>query len=331
MTASRGTGWVLAGLGLLLILAAAGLPFVGLEPLPWREVWQFSGSRPGMIFWQLRVPRVLAGVFSGAALAVAGLTFQALFRNPLATPFTLGTASGASLGASLYLWTGWSFSLLGVSGLTLFAFLGALLALGLVYGFSRLRGGFPAETMLLAGVASGFLFSSLILLLQYLANQAHSLRILRWLMGGLDVVGFGQVLEPLPFILAGAAVIGLKRYDLNLLSVGEDLAAGRGVDVNRTKLLLILAVGLMVGAVVSVAGPVGFVGIMVPHVCRLLLGPDHRALIPASLLLGGVFLPACDAVARIIVAPAELPVGIITALLGGPFFLWLLLSRKSKS
>lgn len=327
MTGDARRGWIVAGFGVLLALAALLLPLVGIEPLIWGDIWHAPHSRSALIFWQLRLPRVAAGVLSGAALAAAGLAFQAVFRNPLATPFTLGTASGASLGACFYLWTGWSFSVAGVSGITLFAFLGALLSLGLVFGFSRLRGGFRTETMLLAGVAGGFLFSSLILLLQYLSNQAHSLRILRWLMGGIEIVGFGPIREPLPFIAAGIAVIAWRRYDLNLLSLGEDLAAGRGVNVLRSKLLLCLAVGLMVGAVVSVVGPVGFIGIVVPHICRLLLGPDHRALVPAALLLGGAFLPLCDALARIIIAPAEMPVGIVTALLGGPFFLWLLVKK----
>jgi len=326
---ARRTTLILAGLGALLVLSLLGMPFVGLEPISLNAVFRGAGSRESEIFWSLRLPRVLTGVFSGAALAAAGLAFQALFRNPLATPFTLGTASGASLGATFYIWTGWSFAVAGISGLTLFAFLGALLSLAVIYGFSHLRKGYPTETMLLAGVAIGFLFSSIILLLQYLSNQAHSLRILRWLMGGLEVVGYRPVLEPLPFILLGLTLVILLRYDLNLLSLGEDLAVSRGLNLARVKLLIIVAVGLMVGAVVSVAGPVGFVGIMVPHVCRLLLGPDHRVLAPAALLMGGAFLPLCDGLSRILVAPAELPVGIITALLGGPFFIWLLLGRKN--
>ncbi len=309
----------------LFILSLVVFPFIGIERITFGEVLYDPASRGSEIFWKLRVPRVLAGMLCGGVLSAAGLAFQAMFRNPLATPFTLGTASGASLGAGFYIWAGWSFSLAGISGLTLMAFLGAAAALSLVYGFSRWRRGLPSEIMLLSGVAISIFFSSLILLLQYMSNQAHSLRILRWLMGGLEIVGYREILEPLPLALVGLAVIFLKRLDLNLLTTGEDLAAGRGVNVNQTKVMLLLSTGLMVGAVVAVAGPVAFVGLIVPHVCRLLFGPDHRILVIASVLMGAVFLSGCDALARIVLAPAELPVGIITSLLGGPFFIWMLL------
>jgi iron complex transport system permease protein len=320
---------VLLSLGLIFLAALAGLPFIGLEPITPARMWAEPGGAAGIIFWKLRMPRVLAGMMGGSALALAGLAFQAVFRNGLATPYTLGTASAASWGACLYISTGCSFSLIGLSGITWFAFAGAILSLVLVYGFSRQKaGGVATETMLLAGVAIGFVFSSLILMLEYLSGQAHSLRIMRWLMGGLDMVGYDQILQPLPLILLGSLIIFSQRYELNLLSLGEELAVGRGLNAARTKLTLLATGGLMVGAVVAVAGPIGFVGLIVPHVCRILLGPDHRFLVPASFLLGGIFLPLCDAVARVIIAPAELPVGIITALLGGPFFIWLLVSKR---
>jgi iron complex transport system permease protein len=326
-----GRTWLLSGLGVLFLLTLALMPFVGLEAISPARIWSDPASQAGLIFWKLRVPRVLIGMLAGSGLALAGLTFQALFRNGLATPYTLGTASAASWGACLYLGLGWSFSLAGLSGITWFAFAGALLSLGLIYGFSRQRsGGLATETMLLAGVAIGFIFSSLILLLQYLSHQTNSLRIMRWLMGGLDVVGYDQIIQPLPLILAGSVVIFGLRHELNLLSLGEELAVGRGLNAARTKLILLLTGGLMVGAVVAVVGPIGFVGMIVPHVCRRLLGPDHRALVPASFLLGAIFLPACDAVARLIIAPAELPVGIITSILGGPFFIWILMQKHKE-
>jgi iron complex transport system permease protein len=317
---------------LLALLAAAAelvvLPLLGIETISLREAWAHPAGVAGQIYWQLRLPRVIVAFVAGAGLALGGLAFQALFRNPLATPFTLGTASGASLGASFFIWTGWSFRLLGISGTTLFAFGGALLALGAIYLLARARRGLPTETMLLAGVALSFLFSSLILLLQYLANQVHSLRILRWLMGGLEVVGFQSLGEMLPWAALGAGVLWWRRWDLNLLATGEDLAAGRGLAVERTKLWVMGVVGLMVSAIVAVTGPIGFVGIMIPHVGRLVLGPDHRYLTGGTLLLGGLFLPLCDVAARMLLAPAEMPVGIITALLGGPFFLWLLVKQR---
>jgi iron complex transport system permease protein len=266
---------------------------------------------------------------AGAALAVSGMAFQALFRNPLATPFTLGVSSGASLGAALWIHLGWTASLGYVSGVSLFAFSGALLAITLVYGLSRIRQGFSTATLLLAGVAINFFFSSLILLLQYLSDFTRTFRMLRWVMGGLDkVIDFPEVFGVLPFAVSGCAIVLYLTHELNLITVGEELATSRGVEVNRTKVVLFFAASLMVGAVVAICGPIGFVGLMAPHICRLMIGPDHRYLTPATLLFGGAFLIVCDSLARTIIAPTELPVGIITALLGGPFFLWLLLGRR---
>jgi iron complex transport system permease protein len=320
------SSWAWWGLGLAWLGCLLGLPWLGVDAIRLEDV--LTGTAQAQVFWSLRVPRVLSGMLAGTTLALAGLAMQALFRNPLATPFTLGTASGASLGACFYLWTGWSVSVLGLSGQTWFAFAGALLSLGLVYGFAQLRGQAHTETLLLAGVASGIFFSSLILLLQYLADQAHSLRMLRWLMGSLEVVGYRELLQAAPLAMLGCGLIVLLRFELNLLAAGEELAVARGLDLPAVKLALLAGVGVMVGAVVALAGPVGFVGLMVPHLCRQLLGPDHRRLVWAVAMLGAVFLPVCDTVARLLLAPAEIPVGVITALLGGPFFLWVLVRNK---
>jgi iron complex transport system permease protein len=220
---------------------------------------------------------------------------------------------------------------LGIPGSTWFAFGGALCAILLVYGFTRIKQGFSTATMLLAGVAISFFFSSLILFLQYLSDFTRTYRMLRWVMGGLDnVVGFGDVRNVLPFVVAGALVVLYLRHELNLITTGEELATARGMAVGRVKIALFFTASLMVGAVVAVCGPIGFVGLMAPHICRLLIGPDHRYLTPAALLFGGAFLVLCDTLARTIMAPTELPVGILTALLGGPFFLWLLLGRSSE-
>jgi len=241
--------------------------------------------------------------------------------------FPLGAALYIHLGA-----VGLSFSLLGVAGASWFALLGALGAIALVYGLTRTRHGFSTATLLLAGVAVSFFFSSLILFLQYVSDPTRTFRMLRWVMGGLDrVVGFGDVLGVLPFAVAGCLMIFYLTHELNLITTGDELAAARGVEVNRTKLLVFFASSLMVGAVVAICGPIGFVGLMAPHICRLLIGPDHRYLTPATILFGGAFLVVCDTLARTVMAPTELPVGIITALLGGPFFLWLLLRRSSET
>ncbi len=320
---------------LLLVLAAVGVlaaaPFVGMHAVPVQTLWNPADQTASRILWQIRFPRVTMAFLAGAALAVSGMTFQAMFRNPLATPFTLGVASGASLGASVYIHLGLSLSFLGIPGGSWFAFAGALSAILLVYGLTRARQGFSTGSMLLAGVAVSFFFSSLILFLQYLSDFTRTYRMLRWVMGGLDhVVGFDEVRTALPVVAAGAVVILYLTHELNLITTGEELAIARGVDVNRTKLLVFFTSSLVVGAVVAVCGPVGFVGLMGPHICRLLIGPDHRYLTPATLLFGGAFLIICDTVARTVLAPTELPVGILTALLGGPFFLWLLLSRNEE-
>ena len=283
------------------------------------------------ILTQLRIPRVLFAFIAGAGLALCGMVFQAMFHNPLATPFTLGVASGASLGAALYVFIGLSFTLIGIDGSTFAAFLGALIAISFVYSISRLRSGFSSETLLLTGVAISFFFSSLILFTQYMSNVTDSFRILRWLMGGLSIVGYRDILQLLPFVTICIAMILWLSRELNLLMAGDDIALSRGVSVQKIRYLLFFVTSLCVGAIVALCGPIGFIGMMVPHICRLLIGSDHRWLAPATLLFGGGFLIVCDTVARLIIAPAEIPVGVITTLLGGPFFLWLLIKSRNKS
>jgi iron complex transport system permease protein len=330
----RKTG-VLVALALLAVAAICLAPFLGaradgeghrLGVMP-LSVLSAEGGQAAFKFWKVRVPQVLAAFLAGAGLALAGMAFQAMFRNPLATPFTLGVASGASLGASVYVSSGVVFSVVGVSGVSICAFIGAIFAIAVVYGLTRLRRGSSTTTMLLAGVAVSLFCSSLIMLLQYMSRASHSLRILHWLMGGLNVFGYGQILDILPFVAVGAAVIVLLSGELNLLTTGEDIAASRGVAVGRVKLTLFFVTSFTVGGVVAICGPIGFVGMMVPHICRMLIGPDHRTLAPATLLFGGTFLVFCDRLARTLISPADMPVGIVTALLGGPFFLWLLIRR----
>ena len=314
----------------LTIIVLVSMPMVGMKTIPVSAILHpASGRMESDIFWKIRVPRVCISFLAGAALAVSGMAFQAMFRNPLATPFTLGVASGASLGAAIYVRLGLVFSFLGISGMSIFAFTGAILSILLVYGLTRIRIGFSTPTMLLAGVAISFFFSSVILFIQYMSDFTHSFRILRWLMGGLEVVGFESVLNMAPFVISGSAIILYMTHELNLIMTGEDIAISRGVSVQKTQRILFFATSLMVGGVVAICGPIGFVGMMGPHICRLLIGADHRYLTPAALLFGGVFLTLCDMLARTLIAPAEMPVGIITALLGGPFFVWLLLVGSS--
>jgi iron complex transport system permease protein len=316
---------VLGLCGLCVLLAT---PFVGMTRIPWAAVWDAEVfPTEHRVFWLLRVPRVLTAFLAGGALGLSGMGFQALFRNALATPYTLGVASGASLGVALCVRFGAGVGLAGASMQSLAAFAGAVAAVALVYGLTRLRAGCSTATMLLAGVAVSMTFSSLILFLQYVSDFANSFRIVRWLMGGVATTGYQSVLPVAVLTLVGGTVIMASLRELDLLTVGEEFAASRGVAVQRTKLVIFLAVSLMVGGVVAACGPIGFVGMMCPHLCRLLLGGTHRSLAPATFLLAGVFLLLCDTGARTVVAPAEMPVGVITALLGGPFFLWLLFRR----
>ena len=217
---------------------------------------------------------------------------------------------------------------LGLSIVGLASFAGALGATALIVGLALHRQGIQTSTLLLAGVAVSLSCSAIILFLQYLADSTQTFRMVRWMMGGLSVVGYGEVLWLLPWVLGGSAVLFALRWELNLLLTGEELAASRGVDLARLRRLVLLATSLMIGALVAVAGPIGFVGLIVPHMLRRVVGHDHLFLLPACILGGGAFLTLCDAVGRTVMAPAELPVGILTALLGGPFFLWLLVWRR---
>lgn len=312
---------------LLWLAVAVGAPLVGSQPVSLGDVLRGEPTA-GAIFWQLRLPRVLLALLAGAGLAVSGLAFQTLFRNELAEPYTLGIATGAALGAVLSLRLEEMGLFLGMPLVSLASFVGAIGATALVVGLAWRRKGNTA-TLLLAGIAVSLSCSALILFLQYLSDSTQTFRMVRWMMGGLSVVGYGEVLWTAPWVLGGAAVLLALRWDLNLLLTGEELAASRGVDLVRLRLRVLGVSSLMIGALVAVAGPIGFVGLMVPHMLRRWVGHDHLFLAPACLLGGGAFLAVCDVAARTVMAPAELPVGVLTALLGGPFFLWLLvLGRK---
>lgn len=318
---------------LLLIFTAAMAviffaPFVGASNLSMQDVFNFHApSMDSKIFWQMRVPRVLVAFFAGSIFALSGMVFQALFRNPLVAPSTLGVSAGASFGATAYIWLGLSFSILGISGISIFSFLGALVSIFIVSSLSKAKSGTSISKMLLAGIAVSLFFISLIMFIQYLSNINQSFRITRWLMGGLFVFGYEPLRDVLPFAVIGTLVIWYFTNELNLLTTGEELAISRGVDVDFMVKVLFLLVSLIIGSMVAVCGPISFVGIIVPHICRMFIGSDHRFLTPAVFLFGGLFLVVCDTFARTIVAPAEIPVGVITAMLGGPFFLWLLRNR----
>ena len=283
------------------------------------------------IIRELRLPRVTLAFIAGAALATAGMAFQALFRNALATPYTLGVSAGASLGAAVYVHAGVTTVLAGIPGETFAALAGAALSTMVVYALARAATGFSSATLLLSGVAVSFLCTSVILAIQYVGDVTTSFRIGRWLLGGLEIVGFSPVLHLLPFAALGIGALLLISRQLDQIVVGEDAAASRGVSVTTIKKVVFTAASLMVGGVVATCGPIGFVGLIVPHAGRMALGPRHRTLGPFCVLAGGAFLVACDTASRTIAAPIEIPVGIVTALIGGPFFLALLLRHARRA
>ena len=316
--------------------AAAGAiiaaPLLGSTPISLRRAFNpaipFADNSDAQIFFIARLPRTLAGALVGSTLATSGVVFQALLRNPLATPFTLGVSAGASLGAMVAITFGMPLLSLGFPLTPAASFAGSLLAVGVVYALASARHrGISTDVLLLAGVTMNAFFSALILFVQYFADYAETFRILRWLMGDLDVSSYDPLLTSLPLVIAAFAAFAWLARPLNLLSLGPDAAESRGLDVVRAQRVAFLSASLATGAAVSVGGPVGFIGIIVPHLVRLLVGADHRIVLPASALFGAAFLIACDVLARTVMSPLELPVGVITALIGGPFFLWLLVRR----
>jgi iron complex transport system permease protein len=310
---------LLCGAAFLTCLAA---PFIGMEPITPAGLRSNPLTRD--IFLSLRLPRTLTAFLAGSALALAGMTFQALFRNPLATPYTLGIASGASCGAAAAVLFGGAALGGGIGGAAVGAFIGALCAMAVVYALFSAVGARGPVTMLLAGVAVSYTFSSLLLFVQYLSDIRHSFQIVRWLMGGVAVHGYDHLWLIGASVAGGGAIIGLHVHHLDHLLTGEELAQSRGVNTAWLKGVLFIGVSLMVAGVVAICGPIGFVGMMSPHVCRMLFGPRHATLGPATMLFGGAFLVICDTAARTILAPVEAPAGVITALMGGPFFIWLL-------
>jgi len=315
------------------IAAVLAAPFVGPTPLAFRDVFStslpFAENIDAQIFFLARLPRALAAALVGGTLATAGVVFQALLRNPLATPYTLGISAGASLGAMVAITFGASLPLaLPFGGVTGASLAGAGLAVLVVYALASARhSGLSTTVLLLAGVTMNAFFSALILFVQYLSDFTETFRALRWLMGDLDVAGYTPILAALPLIALALTGFAWLARPLNLLTLGADAAATRGVDVVRAQRVAFFTGSLATGAAVSIGGPIGFVGIIVPHLVRLIVGADHRLVLPASFGFGAAFLVACDVLARTAMAPMELPVGIITALIGGPFFLYMLISR----
>jgi len=323
----------LAGFGGLALVACAVAPLVGSTPIDVRRVFDrsvpFADNVHAQIFFLARLPRVLAAALVGCALALSGVVFQALLRNPLASPDTLGVSAGASLGAMLAIALNADVRLAGVPAVPLASFAGSLGALAIVYALaSARRRGSSTTVLLLAGVAITALLSAVVRFVQFVADSNQTLQSTRWLMGSLDVGSYPPLVAALvPTAAAAAAMATLPRM-LDLVSVGTESAAARGVNVERAERVALISASLATGAAVSLAGPVAFVGIVVPHLVRLIVGAHHRLVLPAAGLFGAAFLVLCDLLARTLMAPVEFPVGVVTAVIGGPFFLWLLFRRR---
>jgi iron complex transport system permease protein len=333
MTFGRRFAQTMAGFGLMAAAAIVLAPLVGSTSISLRRAFDvsipFADNTDAQIFFVARLPRTLAGAFVGATLASSGVVFQGLLRNPLATPFTLGVSAGGALGAMLAITFDWTLASIGISAVPLAAFAGSLAAVGVVYALARARHqGLSTNVLLLAGVTLNAFFSAMILFIQYFSNFADAYKTLRWLMGNLDVSSYGPLVGALPLALIAFVAFAWLARPLNLLSLGADSAESRGLDVARSQRVAFFSASLATGAAVSVGGPIGFVGIIVPHLVRLLVGPDHRLVLPAAALFGAAFLIGCDVLSRTVMAPVELPVGVIDTLIGGPFFLWLLVRKR---
>ena len=280
---------------------------------------------------RLRLPRIILAALAGAGLAVAGASFQALTRNPLADPSLLGVSSGAAFGVVLAQVLGLGPTPLGFLGLTTFAFLGAVVAATAVFLVARVGALMLIQTLLLAGVIVGLFFSSAIMLMISLVDFMRLGAILHWLMGNLGPLPYGSLaLLAIGLALGTGAVLSQARA-LNLLAAGEESALQLGVESERVKRIIFLAASFITALVVSVAGPIGFVGLIIPHVARMLFGADNRLVIPAAVLVGAAFLVLADALSRTVIQPSELPIGVITAFAGAPFFIYLLRTRHGRT
>ena len=331
--------WILLllGIGLVIFLflasafGAVNISFPNVLKMTLNKLAVFDFPTTWMsvdetIIFQIRLPRVIGGILVGAALATAGALFQGLLRNPMADPYIIGTSAGAALGATIAMMLPVNLAFLGFGLLPLAAFCGALATVILVYNLARVGSKTPIVSMLLAGVVVSSLLAAIMALLMSMSDRLglnlHS--IYSFLMGHISVTGWGQIAVIAPLVIGG--IIGARFFALrlNAFSLGEEGASYLGIEVERDKILILALGSMLTAAAVSISGLVGFVGLVVPHAVRLSLGPDHRSLLPVSALAGGAFVVMADLLARTLLAPVEIPVGVITAIIGAPFFLYLL-------
>ena len=317
---------------LCTIVGITSIPFGEANRILLHEVLHLPVNMEGIsagniaIIWNVRLPRVILGFLTGGALAVCGAAYQGIFKNPMADPFILGVSSGAALGASIGIVMHFSADFLGLNGTAVLAFAGAFLAIFLVYNISKVGRKVPVASLLLSGIAVSQSLTAFMSLLMIFNLQSMN-QIMFWTMGSLNGKGWDQVITVLPYVVMGCLILFTTVRELDIMLLGEDAATQLGVNTDHLKKKVLVVSSVITAAVVSVTGIIGFVGLVVPHIVRILSGPKHRILLPFSLVFGGTFLIICDTLART-VSSQEIPVGIITAAFGGPFFIYLL--RKSK-
>jgi len=318
---NAGIGPVSISAGQVVKILLSRLPFLDLQA-DWPATFE-------TILYQIRLPHTLLIALTGMALGGSGAAFQGLFRNPLADPYIIGVASGAGLGAVVAIAIDWPVTWMGMAVVPAAAFVGGILTVMIVYSLARVGRSTPVTTLILAGVAVGT-FTSALTSLILLVSTDQIRRAIVWLLGGFSLGGWGPVLATLPYLGVGLLILTLLGRPLNVLQFGDEQAMQLGLNVERVKLLLVAAASLVAAVAVSFSGIIGFVGLIVPHLVRILWGTDYRRLIPLATLGGGAVLLASDILARTLLAPRELPVGIITSLVGAPFFLWLLRRAKGE-
>jgi len=337
--------WVTT-LGILTLTAiAVGMICLhfGAQPISYEEVLRVLGDMASYrdrtegssdiartILLQVRLPRILLGFLVGCSLASVGVALQALLRNPLADPYVLGVSSGAALGAAVGILFGVGTTFLAETALPACGFAGGLVALVVIYRMAATYGQLPIHSLLLTGVILNAIFSALIMFITSILDPNRSYGMMAWLMGTLTAPTYSSLVGLMIYLSIGLFLLFSQMRVLNILALGEESARTLGIDTEQAKRSLFVLTALVTGAVVSVSGMIGFIGMIVPHAVRLVIGADHRLLLPASALVGGTFLMGADTVARTLIAPTEIPVGIITALAGGPFFVYLLLWRKDR-
>jgi len=280
-----------------------------------------------IIIWNIRLPRIILAGLVGMALSVVGAVFQGIFKNPMADPYVIGISSGAALGATITIVSGLSSSFFGFAFITIGSFLGATFTVFLVYKIAKAGTKLPTVTLLLSGIAISQLWSSLNSILM-IFNKDKIEKIIFWVMGSISAASWRQVLLVFPVVIIGSGILYIFSRDLNVMLMGDETAKTLGINTEAIKKILIAVCSLIIGTVVSVSGLIGFVGLIIPHIIRLLIGPDHRLLIPFSALGGTIFLITCDTISRTLLAPSEIPVGAVTALFGTPYFIYLLDKHK---